>query len=196
VSGSDKGNAVVSAPGRGSVSFKVTFVVAATRNGVIGRDGDMPWRMPSSLRRFRSLTMGRPMIMGRKTYAAIGKALDGRDTIVVTRDRAFSAANVHVAESLPRAFELACGLAAARGTDEIIVAGGGEIYRQALPYATDVHLDRIDTELDGDAFMPTLDPAEWREVSREAIPPHPRDEFPAMAIHFRRISAFRPLDCA
>jgi len=196
VSGSDQGTAVSGSYGAGSVSFKVTFVVAATRNDVIGRDGDMPWRMPSSLRRFRSLTMGRPMIMGRKTYRAIGKALDGRDTIVVTRDRAFSAVDVHVAGSLAHAFELACGLAKARGTDEIIIAGGGEIYRQALPYATDIHLDRIDTELDGDAFLPPLDPAEWREVNREPIPPHPRDEFSVTAIHFRRISAFRLLDCA
>jgi dihydrofolate reductase len=136
------------------------------------------------------------MIMGRKTYQAIGKALDGRDTIVVTRDKAFAAAGVHVAGSLAQAFELARRFATARGTDEIIIAGGGDIYGQALPYATDVYLDRIDTELDGDAFLPPLDPAEWCEVGRSSIPPHPRDEFSAMAVHFRRISAPRPLDCA
>lgn len=176
--------------------ISVTIVVAATRNGVIGREGDMPWRMPSSLRRFRSLTMGRPMIMGRKTFQAIGKALDGRDTIVVTRDGAFGAPGVHVAGGLSEAFALARRFAEARGVAEIIVAGGGEIYAAALPYATDVQLDRIDTELSGDAFFPSLDPGEWREVSREPISPHPRDDYAATALHFRRISAPRPLNCA
>jgi dihydrofolate reductase len=179
-----------------SAVFKVTLVVAATRNGVIGRDGDMPWRMPSSLRRFRSLTMGRPMIMGRKTFHAIGKPLDGRDTIVVTRDSSFKAPGVHVAGSLLEAFRIAQELAAARGTDEIVIAGGGEIYRLALPYATDVHLDRIDTDLEGDTTLPRLDPAEWREVARHLIERHPRDEYPAEAIHFHRIGAPRPLDSA
>jgi dihydrofolate reductase len=169
--------------------FRVSLVVAATRNGVIGRAGGMPWRMPSSLRRFRMLTMGRPMVMGRKTYQSIGKALDGRDTVVVTHDRAFSADGVHVAASLADALRLARQLAAARGVDEIVIAGGGEIYRLALPYATDVHLDRIDTDLDGDTTLPPLDPAEWQEVDRQPIEPHLRDEYPAEAIHFRRIGA-------
>lgn len=134
--------------------------------------------------------------MGRKTYQAIGKPLDGRDTIVVTRDSTFSAPGVHVASDLARAFEQARRLAEARGTNEIIIAGGGEIYEAALPYATDVYLDRIDTDLDGDTHFPVLDPAEWRETSREALAPHPRDEFSATAVHFRRISTPRPLDCA
>ncbi|MGD9806530.1 MAG: dihydrofolate reductase [Hyphomicrobiaceae bacterium] len=176
--------------------FKVTLVVAATRNSVIGRSGDMPWHMPSSLKRFRALTMGRPMIMGRKTYQAIGKPLDGRDTIVITRDRTFSVPGVHVARNLAQAFELARRLAVARGTDEIIIAGGGEIYRLALPYATDVHLDRIDTDLEGDTTLPLLDPTEWQEAARYPIEPHPRDDYSALAIHFLRIGAPRALESA
>ena len=175
---------------------RVILVVAATRNDVIGRQGDMPWRMPSSLRRFRALTMGRPMIMGRKTFQSIGKPLDGRDTIIVTRDVSFSVPGAYVAGSLSQAFELACRLAEARGTNEIVIAGGGEIYELALPYATDVYLDRIDTELAGDAYLPKLDPADWAEIDRNPLPPHPRDEFSATAIHFRRISAPLPVDCA
>ena len=156
----------------------------------------MPWRMPSSLRRFRLLTMGRPMIMGRKTYEAIGRPLDGRDTIVLTRDKTFSVPGVHVAHSLFEAFQQARRLAAGRGTNELIIAGGGEVYELALPYATDIYLDRIDTDLYGDAVLPLLDPADWREVDREPLPPHPRDEFSATAVHLRRISAPRSLDSA
>ncbi|MGE0766399.1 MAG: dihydrofolate reductase [Hyphomicrobiaceae bacterium] len=167
----------------------IVLVVAATRNSVIGQDGDMPWRMPSSLKRFRALTMGRPMIMGRKTYQAIGRALDGRDTIVVTRDKGFAAPGVFSVGNLFDAFEQARRFADARGATEIIIAGGGEIYRQALPYATDIQLDRIDTELAGDTVFPSLDPAEWREVAQRPIEADPRDEFCAIAIHFRRIGA-------
>lgn len=175
---------------------EIALVVAATRNGIIGRDGDMPWRMPSSLKRFRALTMGRPMIMGRKTYEAIGRPLDGRDSIVVTRSTTFRAPGAHVVPSLEAAFVLALRLARKRGTNEIIVAGGGEIYRAALPYATFVHLDRIETELDGDTAFPALDPAEWREVERRTIDPSPRDQFPAVAVLFSRIGPARPLPTA
>jgi len=126
--------------------------------------------------------------MGRKTYRAIGRPLDGRDTIVLTRDSTFSAPGIHVATSLGQAFTLARHLATARATDEIIIAGGGEIYELALPFATDVYLDRIDTDLAGDTLFPSLDPADWREISRTPLPAHPRDEFSAVSIHFRRIS--------
>jgi dihydrofolate reductase len=173
-------------------AFKITFVVAATRNGVIGRGGDMPWRMPSSLRRFRSLTMGRPMIMGRKTFDAIGRPLDGRDSIVVTRDPAFKVDGVHRAASLADAFKMAVQLCAKRGTNEIIIAGGGEIYSSALPYATDVQLDLIETELEGDTVFTQLDPTAWQEIATQPIAPHPQDEYAATARVFRRIGPAKP----
>lgn len=175
---------------------EIALVVAATRNGIIGRDGDMPWRMPSSLKRFRALTMGRPMIMGRKTYEAIGRPLDGRDSIVITRSTTFRAPGAHVAPSLEAALVLAVRLARGRRTSEIIIAGGGEIYRAALPYATLVHLDRIETEVDGDTAFPALDPVEWQEVERRTIDPSPRDQFPALAVLFSRIGPARPLPTA
>ena len=147
----------------------------------------MPWRMPSSLRRFRSLTMGRPMIMGRKTFAAIGRPLDGRDTIVLTRDQHFDRAGVYKAFSLAEALALASQLAATRGTDEIVVAGGGEIYAEALPFASVVHLDLIDAQPEGDTIFPALDMDQWREDGRNPIPPLAGDEFPATALLYRRI---------
>ncbi len=138
------------------------------------------------------LTLGRPMIMGRKTYIAIGRPLDGRDTIVVTRDPTFKVDGVHPAGSLPCAFALATKMAGARGTNEIIIAGGGEIYAAALPYATSVQLDLIETDLEGDTYSPILDPREWREAERVPIERHPRDEHPATAIVFRRIGTAQP----
>lgn len=170
----------------------VSMVVAATRNGIIGRAGDMPWRMPSSLRRFRSLTMGKPMVMGRKTFDAIGRPLDGRDTIVVTRNADFRADGVHVAANLAEALVIAVRLAKARGTDEIVIAGGGEIYAAAMPYATHVHLDVIEADLDGDTSFPRLDPTDWREVTRQPIDPHPKDDFEATAILWERRGVGRP----
>lgn len=174
----------------------VSFVVAAARNGIIGRQGDMPWCMPSSLKRFRALTMGRPMIMGRKTYEAIGRPLEGRDSVVISRSAAYRPAGAHVVASLEEAFVLAARLATARGTNEIIIAGGGETYLAALPYATHIHLDRIETEVGGDAAFPELDPAEWEEIERRPIDPSPRDQFRALAILFRRIGSARPIPSA
>lgn len=174
----------------------VTLVVAAARNGVIGRSGDMPWRMPSSLKRFRALTMGRPMIMGRKTFEAIGRPLDGRDSIVVTRNPDFAVAGVFRAASLAEAFAIAARLAAARATAEIIIAGGGEIYAAALPYATRVHLDLIDAVLDGDTVFPDLDPAQWRQAARSPMQPSAKDEFAATAILYERIGVPQPLPAA
>lgn len=178
------------------VAIKVSIVVAATRNGVIGRGDVMPWRMPSSLKRFRSLTLGKPMIMGRKTFASIGKALDGRDTIVITRNDGFSAAGVVRAANLGEALRTAQRLAAVRAVNEIIIAGGGEIYAQALPYATHVYLDLIDATLDGDAVFPSLPQAAWQEISRQPLLPSPRDEYPAEAVNFERIGAPAPWPAA
>lgn len=174
----------------------ITLVVAAARNGVIGRGGDMPWRMPSSLKRFRALTMGRPMIMGRKTFEAIGRPLDGRDTIVVTRNADFNVNGTHRAAGLGDALMLAARLAAGRSVTEIIIAGGGEIYAAALPYATRVNLDLIDATPEGDTVFPPLDPAEWRETTRLPIPPSAKDEFAATAILYERIGAARPYPAA
>lgn len=140
---------------------RVTLVVAASEGGVIGRHGAMPWHLPADLAHFKRVTMGHPIVMGRKTYASIGRALPGRLNVVVTRDRAFAAPGVTVAHSLDEALA-ACGDAA-----EVMVIGGGELYREALPRAARVHLTRVHASIDGDTHFPALDPAQWHEVARE-----------------------------
>ena len=140
---------------------RVTLVVAAAEGGVIGRHGAMPWHLPADLAHFKRVTMGHPIVMGRKTYASIGRALPGRLNVVVTRDRAFAAPGVTVAHSLDEALA-ACGDAA-----EVMVIGGGELYREALPRAARVHLTRVHASIDGDTYFPALEPAEWHETARE-----------------------------
>jgi len=149
-------------------------------NGVIGRSGALPWRVPSDMKTFRRLTMGKPVVMGRKTYDAIGKPLDGRDNIVVTRNADFNAPGVQIAGGIAEALDLARACAAARGVDEIMVIGGAEIFAAALPLADRIYLTRIHARPDGDTVFPELDPSVWREVSCSPIPPDPRDDAPAM----------------
>lgn len=143
---------------------RVTLVVAAAEGGVIGRHGAMPWHLPADLAHFKRVTMGHPIVMGRKTYASIGRALPGRLNVVVTRDRAFAAPGVTAAHSLDEALA-ACGDAA-----EVMVIGGGELYREALPRAARVHLTRVHASIDGDTYFPALEPAEWHETAREERP--------------------------
>lgn len=164
----------------------VAFVVAAAENGVIGRGGTLPWHLSSDLKTFRRLTMGKPLIMGRKTYDSIGRPLDGRDNIVVTRNEAWSALGVLRAASYEAALELARGLALKRGCDEIMVIGGAEIYAMALAGAGRIYLTRVHVTVEGDATLPELDPALWREVRREALPQGPKDDHPSTLIVLER----------
>lgn len=166
--------------------ISVEFAVAVARNGVIGRDGGLPWRMPSDLKHFRKLTMGKPVLMGRKTFAAIGKPLDGRDNIVITRDETFSAEGVHVVRSVEEALGLARRLATACGADAVMVIGGADIYRQMLDAADVIHISEIDLEPQGDAFFPPLDPAIWRETSRVLFERGERDDAAFTAITYER----------
>jgi dihydrofolate reductase len=168
------------------VSTPIALVVAVAKNGVIGRGGALPWHIRSDLRRFKALTMGKPMVMGRKTFAAIGKPLPGRTTIVATRQRGFPAEGVEVAHSWPEALRRADEIAAASGAGEIAVIGGGEMFAAALPDADVVHLTEVDAAPPGDAFFPPLDPAEWRALRREAHPAGPGDEFAFTFVDYRR----------
>lgn len=147
-------------------SFDIVLVAAVARNRVIGSGGGMPWHLPADLRRFKAITIGKPMVMGRKTFEAIGRPLPGRRTVVVTRDPDWSADGVEVAGDLESALELA----ARGGSDEIVVAGGGEIYAQAMGRADRLRLTWIEADPEGDAHFPELDPTVWREVAREAYP--------------------------
>lgn len=143
--------------------MRVHLIVAAAENGVIGRDGAMPWRIPTDLKRFKALTMGHPVIMGRKTWESLGRALPGRENVVVTRQSHFRAEGAVVVHSLADAVAHARNA----GATDAFVIGGGEIYRQALPAADVVHLTRVHASFEGDATFPPLDPSQWRETARE-----------------------------
>ncbi len=151
----------------------LTLVVAVAENGVIGAKGGLPWHLSSDLKRFKADTIGKPIIMGRKTFLSIGKALPGRDNIVVTRDPSFQADGVNVAASVGAALELAANAAAARGATDIAVIGGGEIYNQTFDLADRIILTHVLASPDGDTLFPEVDPALWR-VS--AIDDFPADE--------------------
>ena len=141
----------------------VSLVVAVAENGVIGREGELPWgRMPADLQHFKRLTLGHPVVMGRKTFDSLGRALPKRPNLVVTRQAHWSAPNC---ETLPSVLS---ALARARELDEeVCVIGGGEIYREALPAVDVVHLTEIHHAFEGDASFPALSPTDWREETRE-----------------------------
>ena len=155
----------------------IALVVAMARNGVIGRGGGLPWRLSSDLKLFRKLTMGKPLIMGRKTFASLGKPLDGRDNIVVTRDSQFFAEGVLAVHSLHEALALGRDCARARGANELFVIGGADIFREALPLASWIYLTRIDADIPGDVAFPPIDWPEWCVISDEQYEKGARDDF-------------------
>lgn len=160
-------------------SVRIAFAVAIAENGIIGAGGDLPWRLPTDLKRFRKTTMAKPIIMGRKTYASIGKPLDGRDNIVVTRDRSFSVPGVHVALTIPDALALGRQLAAQRGVDEVVIIGGAEIFRATLAQADRIYLTLVRGGPAGDTHLDAFDPTIWAEIAREPMVQSPGDQYPA-----------------
>ena len=146
------------------MSLDVTMVVARARNGVIGFKGAMPWHLSADLKRFKAITVGKPVVMGRKTFESIGKPLPGRQNIVLTRDASWAADGVTVVPNLAEAVAAAGLDPRIRG--HIMIIGGAEIYALALPIATRVELTEIDAEPEGDTFLPAFDPARWEEVAR------------------------------
>jgi dihydrofolate reductase len=156
--------------------MKVAIYVAMAENGVIGRDNGLPWKLSTDLRRFKATTMGKPIIMGRKTWQSIGRPLPGRLNIVVTSDPDFRAEGAEIVGSLDDGVKLAtlrgrCMAAA----DEVCVVGGGEIYRQALPMADRLYVTHILESVDGDTRFPSIDPAMWEVVSEEEFPAGEKD---------------------
>jgi dihydrofolate reductase len=158
---------------------RIAFVVAIAENGVIGRNGQLPWRLPSDLKRFRRLTLGKPVIMGRKTYESIGKPLDGRDNIVVTRQARFSPPGVHVAASVGEALALGQKLATGRGAEEVMIIGGADIFAATMPDTERIYLTLVHGAPAGDIRIALPDPRDWQETAREAMPRTPQDQFPA-----------------
>ena len=154
---------------------RLVGVVAMAANGVIGRDGGLPWRLPDDLKRFKAITMGKPILMGRRTCESLGRPLAGRENIVLTRDRGWSAPGFRVVHSLDEA------LAAAGGATELMVIGGAEIYALAWPRLDRLELTAVHADVEGDTRLEALDPSEWREVARER---HAADERHALAFSF------------
>jgi len=162
-------------PSRGPA---LVLIVAAAENGVIGRAGQLPWHLPDDLKRFKALTMGKPMLMGRRTFESIGRALPGRTSLVLTRSRGSAAPpGARLVHSLDEALEETRRLGAA----ELAVIGGAEVFRLALPVARRIELTRVHADVDGDVYFPPLDPRDWREIERSE---HPADARHAHATTF------------
>jgi dihydrofolate reductase len=166
--------------------MKIVLVAAVAENGVIGRGNALPWRLKSDMLHFRALTMGKPVVTGRKTYLSIGKPLTGRTNIVVSRDRTFAAPGILVAPTLDDAFAAARGDALRRNADAIVVAGGAEIYAQAMPQATHLAITFVHKRVEGDARFPAIDPNIWRETSREEHEPQAEDEAAFAYVSYER----------
>jgi dihydrofolate reductase len=166
--------------------MEIVFVVAVAENGVIGAGGAMPWRLKSDLARFKALTVGKPVVMGRKTFVSVGRPLPGRTNIVITRDAGFRADGVVVTHSMGDAKAIATGDALRRFATEIAVIGGAEIYAQWMANADRLELTEVHAAPDGDTRFPPIDLAEWQEVARERHPAGPRDSVDFSYVTYRR----------
>jgi dihydrofolate reductase len=153
----------------------VSLIVAMAQNGVIGRDNTLPWRLPEDLKRFRSFTLGKPILMGRKTFDSIGRPLPGRDNLVLTRDRSWCAPGVAVVHSVEEA------LTQAGMSEELVAIGGAEIYRQVLPFARRIYLTHVHADVEGDIYFPDFDSTQWADVECRM---HPADDDHAYPVTF------------
>lgn len=163
-----------------------TIFVAVARNGIIGRDGDMPWRLSSDLKRFKAMTLGKPVVMGRKTYDSIGKPLPGRPNVVISRQAVIDHADVRMAHSLAEAIEIAEGLAIETGVDDICVLGGGQVYAQAIDLADRMCITHVEADIEGDASFPAIDPEIWQAGEAVAIPAGEKDSYPTRFVVYER----------
>jgi dihydrofolate reductase len=164
-----------------SYDSRLSIVVAMARNRVIGAGGGIPWHLPEELKRFKRLTLGHHIIMGRKTWESIGRLLPGRTTVIVTRQRGYRVPGAKLAHSLDEAIA-ACG-----PDDEIFVIGGAELYAQALGRAGRLYLTTVNAEVPGDTLMPEVAAGDWREVSAESFPADERHPYSFRCVTYERI---------
>jgi dihydrofolate reductase len=165
----------------GGVSGRIAIIAAVAKNGAIGARGGLPWRLSSDLKRFKALTLGKPLILGRKTFESIGRPLPGRRVIVITGDPAWTRPDVTAVKDFEAALE------AAGEAEEIMVGGGGAIYALALPRASRLYLTEVDAEPEADVMFPRLDPKQWREVRREPGVRGPKDEVDFAFVDYERV---------
>lgn len=168
------------------MQIPVHLIVAVAENGVIGRDGDMPWRLSTDLKRFKALTMGKPIVMGRKTWDSLGRPLPGRANIVITRDHSFSVEGAIVVHSLSEALGIAREHAQKTGAGSVFVIGGGEIFRDALPLAQKIYATKIQASIEGDTYFPAFDPKSWQVIAEEAVPAGEKDSHPTRFVVYER----------
>jgi dihydrofolate reductase len=172
--------------GAGTGPFKLSLIAAIGENGVIGSEGAMPWKLSTDLRRFKAITIGKPVIMGRKTYESIGRPLSGRVNIVLSRNEAFDARGVVRAPTLESALAAAVAAGAASDVVEAVVIGGGEIYRAFLPRADRLYVTHVAMAPEGDTTFPPIAPSTWRAVSSEDVPAGPRDDAASRFVVYER----------
>lgn len=161
--------------------MRITAIVAMSENRVIGKDNQLPWHLPADLHHFKRLTMGKPILMGRKTHQSIGKALPGRCNVVITRDIDFKASGCVVTNSI------ATALAAASYSEEVFVIGGATLYQQMLPKLKRIYLTLVHKQFEGDAFFPELNPTDWQEVRRVDHAPDESNQYPYSFITMDRV---------
>ena len=165
---------------------EIVLVVAVADNGVIGSGGRLPWRLKSDMQRFKAITIGKPVVMGRKTFASIGRRLPGRTNIVVTRNANFCAGGAVIAPSFAAARAVAFGDALRRFATEIAVIGGAEIYAQWMDIADRLEVTEVHARPEGDTYFAAIDPAEWEEVARVRNPAGPDDSADFSYVTYRR----------
>ncbi|MCK7596413.1 dihydrofolate reductase [Microbulbifer sp. CAU 1566] len=163
----------------------LAMIVAMAGNRAIGRENALPWRISGDLQFFKRTTLGKPVVMGRKTFESIGRPLPGRKNIVITRNPDWRAEGVSLAASLEQALALAAQAAVGDGAEEIMVIGGAEIYRQAMPLAQRLYITEVEAEVEGDAFFPELDET-WKEVGRDCYPASDKDEYNYCLVQYDR----------
>jgi dihydrofolate reductase len=157
------------------VTISIAMIAAVARNGVIGTHGAIPWRLPSDFAFFKRTTMGKPLIMGRKTFDSIGKPLPGRTNIILTRQPGYRPDGVLVVGELATALERAVEIAAGAGVDEVMIGGGAELYREAMPLADRLYVTHVELSPEGDAIFPPIDPGIWAIEAEPDVPGSERD---------------------
>jgi dihydrofolate reductase len=170
--------------------IRKTIFVAVARNGIIGRDGDMPWRLSTDLKRFKAMTVGKPVVVGRKTFESFGgKPLPGRQHVVISRAADIGHPDVHMARSLEEAIEMAEALARKQGESEISVLGGGEIYAQAMAFVDRMCITHVEADVEGDTSFPAIDPDVWMATESVDVPAGERDTYPTRFVVYERRDA-------
>ena len=161
--------------------MQLSIIVAMDRNRVIGEGDALPWHISSDLKNFKKITMGKPIVMGRKTHESIGRPLPGRENIILTRDKTYQAEGCSVLHSMEEIFEHC------KDVEEVMITGGSEIYKLSLEQATRLYLTEVHTEIEGDTFFPEFDRDEWEEVSREDFEADEKNEFDYSFVLLERV---------